>query len=64
MVDVSSSLFHAESWEIPVRKTKHRASFWEERENQQVDPLDLVISFLLGVLLGFLEFHVLQMWHG
>lgn len=62
MVDVLSSLFPAESWEIPLRKTKHRASFcWEKRGNHQVDPLDLIISFLLGVLLGCLESHVLQM---
>lgn len=48
----------AESCEVPLRKTKHRASFSkEERGNQHVTlaPLALVISFLLGLLLGHLE---------
>lgn len=51
--------FPAKSCEISLRKKKkHRESFsWEKRENQHVifAPLDLVISFLLGVLLGHLE---------
>ena len=58
MVNVLSAPFPAESCEIPLRKTKHGASFsWEERGNQHVifAPLDLVISSLLDVLLGCLE---------
>lgn len=58
MVNAIFALFPAESCDVPLRKTKRRASFsWEERGNLHVifASLDLAITFLLAGLLGCLE---------